>query len=93
MYFRFHLNAEATGLSKIKVNNESGTAVSAALRNSYVSGNIGSEWTNDVFGVTEAVSGTYPGIKFSGTIYMLFAGGNKYYAQFTILDASHIVKA
>lgn len=93
MYFRFHLNAEATGLSKIKVNNESGTAVSAALRNSYVSGNIGSDWTNDVFGVTEAVSGTYPGIKFSGTIYMLFAGGNKYYAQFTILDASHIVKA
>lgn len=93
MYFRFHLNAEATGLSKIKVNNESGTAVSAALRNSYVSGNIGSDWTNDVFGVTEAVSGTYPGIKFSGTIYMLFVGGNKYYAQFTILDASHIVKA
>ena len=93
MYFRFHFNAEATGLNGIKVKNETGTTVSAALRNSYVSKNIGVDWTNTVFGVTDVVSGTYPGIKFSGSIYVVFTGGNKYYAQFTILDASHIVKA
>ena len=77
----------------MKVANETGTQVTAALRNSYVSKNIGAEWTNTVFGVSDVVSGTYPGIKFSGSIYVLFVGGNKYYAQFTILDASHIVKA
>lgn len=93
MYFRFHFNAEATKLAQIKVDNETGTQVSAALRNSYVSKNIGAEWTNTVFGVSDVVSGTFPGIKFSGSIYVLFVGGNKYYAQFTILDASHIVKA
>ena len=92
MYFRFHFNAEATVLNGLKVKYETGTNVSAALRNSYVSKNIGVDWTNTVFGVTDVVSGTYPGIKFSGSIYVVFTGGNKYYAQFTILDASHIVK-
>lgn len=93
MYFRFHLNAEATKLAQIKVENETGTAVSLALRNSYVSDNAGSNWADTMFGVTDVVKGTYPGIKFTGTVYVLFVGGNKYYAQFTILDSAHIIKA
>ena len=92
-YFRVNFVAGATTLSEIRFKNEAGKEISAGFRNSYIAKNLGDNWASEVFGVTEYAPGGYPGHAFSGTIYAMYVGGNDYYEQFTILDASHIVKA
>ena len=92
-YFRVNFVAEATKLSDIRFENEAGKTISAGFRINYIARNLGDGWDADVFGTTEYKTGGYPGHAFSGTIYAMYVGGNDYYEQFTILDASHIIKA
>ena len=92
-YFRVNFVADATALADIRFTNEAGKTISAGFRNSYIAKNLGDNWATDVFGTTEYVTGGYPGHAFSGTFYAMYVGGNDYYEQFTILDASHIIKA
>lgn len=91
-YFRVNFVAGATKLSDIRFENEAGKSISAGFRNSYIAKNLGDNWAAEVFGVTEYTTGGYPGHAFTGTIYAMYVGGNDYYEQFTILDASHIIK-
>ena len=92
-YFRVNFVADATALADIRFTNEAGKTISAGFRMNYIAKNLGDNWATDVFGTTEYVTGGYPGHAFSGTIYVMYVGGNDYYEQFTIFETSHIIKA
>ena len=92
-HFRVNFVAGATKLAEIRFKNEADNDIAAGFRNNTIAKNLGEDWCTKVFGVTEYATGGYPGHAFSGTIYAMYIGGNKYYESFTIFELDHIIKA
>lgn len=93
VYFRLHMNPDCKELADLRYQNEAGTSISAGFRNNYIAKNLGDDWADKAFGITEYKASLYPGVEFNGTIYAMYVGGNGYYQQFTIFESSHIIKA
>ncbi len=91
-YNRFTLDKDNNSLAKIQIDGKT-----AVIRNSHSSNNIGSGWTDLMFGLNEEnyakTPAAFPGIEYKGEVYLMYTGGNSYYHQFVILDIEHIIPA
>lgn len=82
---RIHLNENATGVSGIRPD---GTRT-VSLRDNVMAANLGPDWSSLFFDQIPD-SGNYPGTKLKGKLIALYTGGNNYYFQLTVLDASWV---
>ena len=83
--YRLHKNAAATIPSEITL-----TAGQVAFRNDVMSANLGSDWSTLLF---DELADGYPGTYIENGFYVLYAGGNKSYFQFVILERDWIYES
>lgn len=87
-YFRIYFDDSITALADQKID-----GLSPVFRNCYQNLNLGVGFAEEVLGISEAeakASSYSSPIVFSGDIYAMYTGGNKYYHQLVILDWSFI---
>lgn len=84
-FSRLHMNSAATAVSGIKPDGSK----TASLRDNVMDVNLGENWA-DLFFDEMPATGKFPGYKAKGKLIALYTGGNNYYYQLNVLDASWV---